>query len=291
MLTHSCRALGLLATLMIFGCPAHAASTRAMPAATGAVQPAAIWFAPRSSMPVVNYIADDFMNLFQPGAPWQQAESHVRVFKLYSQFVSTSSPAGGATDAELRTVLTTLQQHHIAVAIEAGLLTNETLCGKIEGYSCDATQFGTLLARIKALGGTLSYVAMDEPLWFGHIANQAGALHTPIADLAHDVANQVAVVHRYFPQAKVGDIEPVVGVAGPADYVSEVARFADAYRAATGLPLAFFHSDVAWRAIGAQQQLPQLAQVAHARGERFGIIYNSSDPDVSPVWPGRPARN
>ena len=227
-------------------------------------------------MPAVGFTAADFLGLFRPGAAWERAEAHVRVFKLYSQFVSTAIQDGGSTDAQLRAVLAALKEHHIALGLEAGLLTSPALCGHIEGYTCAG--IGALVGRIKALGGTLEYVGMDEPLWFGHSSTQAGALRTPIADLAANVATQVDAIHRYFPKARIGDIEPVAGAAGPADYPAQVVRFAAAYRAATGLPLAFFHADVAWRASGWQLQLQQLARVAHARGERFGIIYDGSDP-------------
>lgn len=112
-------------------------------------------------MPAVGFTAADFMDLFRPGAPWARAEAHVRVFKLYSQFISTDIPDGGSTDAQLRAVLAALNQHHIALGIEAGLLTSAALCGRIEGYTCAG--IGPLIAHIKDLGGTLEYVGMDEP--------------------------------------------------------------------------------------------------------------------------------
>jgi len=64
------------------------------------VQSASISFAPRSRIPVWNSPAPDFQALFDPGAPWQAAASHVAVFNLYlsrrvtAQFRGTALETG-----------------------------------------------------------------------------------------------------------------------------------------------------------------------------------------------------
>ena len=209
---------------------------------------ATVWFTPRSSIPVWNVFRPDFVQLFEPDAPWPQAASHVRVFKLYSQFASTSIPNGGSTDAELKQAIDALNARHIAIGMEAGLLSVAGLCGKIEGYCGE--NIGTLAARIKRLGGDLRYLAMDEPLWFGHVTKQPGAQQASIAALAVNVAAQAATLRQYFPDVEIGDIEPIQGTAGPADYLQEIDEWADAFAAATGRPLAFIHSDVGWQGSG-----------------------------------------
>lgn len=235
-----------------------------------------IWFSPRDHMPRPDYAgAPDFMKLFQQNAPWPHTASHVQVIKLSVYFVNVAS------DADLRAIFDGLQQRHITLAIEAGMLTSKTLCGKIEGYCGE--QIGKAIARIKSLGGILGYVAMDEPLWFGHVSSLRGALHTPLADLATDVANQVAVVHQYFPNAQIGDIEPVGNAAAPADYVSEITQWAEAYKVAVGHPLAFFHSDVGWQGTGWQIQLMELYKLARTNGMKFGIIYNGNPNDFTGI--------
>ena len=236
---------------------------------------ARIWFVPRSQFsPAGSLLCVDLMDLFKPDAPWLKAASHVQIFKVYSQFLRKAS------DAQLKDVIVGLQQRHIALAAELGLMSNKNGPGKGEGYG--GQNVGRFVSRLKVLGGNLQYVAMDEPLWFGHISNVRAALHTPIADIAKDVANQVATIHQYFPQAQVGDIEPVVGRA-PSDYVEEVMQFADAYKDATGTPLAFFHSDVAHQGTGWQEMLKQLSIQTRAHGIKFGIIYDGDPGDPTGV--------
>jgi hypothetical protein len=233
-----------------------------------------VWFTPRDNLARPGFYAGspDFMDLFRPNAPWTQAAGHVQVFKIYPQFVLSAS------DADLRTVIVGLQQRNIALALEFGLLTNLTLCGKIEGYCGE--QIGQAVSRIKALGGTLAYVAMDEPLWFGH-----KVVGTPIATLAQDVAKQVATIHRYFPHAQVGDIEPLLGSEGPVDYASQVQQWQAAYRHAVGVPLAFFHVELNWQSPVSRLQLGQVYTSSKFNGIKFGIIYDGdwNDP-TGLVW-------
>lgn len=252
------------------------------PGWTAAAQPPIVWLAPRDQPPTP---APDFMNLFQPNAAWPKAASRVQIFKLFPQFVHSAS------DAELQTVFVNLQQRHIALAIEYGLLNpNDPLlcggkgpqCGQVEGFG--GALLAADLARVKALGGNLQFVAMDEPLWFGNYSTESGAPQAPISALAQDVAMGVAILHGYFPNAVVGDIEPVAGANGPTNWVQDIAQWAGAYRQAVGLPLAFFHSDVYWQVTGSTAQLPQLQSYLHGQGIPFGIIYDGDFNDSAVQW-------
>jgi hypothetical protein len=247
-----------------------------------AAQPPIVWFAPRNQPPIP---APDFMNLFQPNAPWPKAASSVQIFKLFPQFVHSAS------DADLQTVFNNLQQREIALAIEYGLLnpSDRLLCGG-KGPQCGQVEgFGGAflagdLARIKNLGGNLQFVAMDEPLWFGNYSTEPGAPRAPISALVQDIAKQVTILHSYFPNAVVGDIEPVAGVGGPTNWVQEIGQWASAYQQAVGQPLAFFHSDAAWQATGSATQLRQLQSYFHAQRIPFGIIYDGDFNDSAVQW-------
>ncbi len=241
-----------------------------------------VWFAPRNQPPTP---APDFMNLFQSNAPWPKAAARVQIFKLFPQFLHAGS------DADLQTVFVNLQQRHIALAIEYGLLnpSNPLLCGgkgpqcgQVEGF--DGAFLAADLARIKTLGGNLQLVAMDEPLWFGHHSTEPGAPQAPISALAQDIAKQVAIVHSYFPNAMVGDIEPAAGSLGTANWVEQITQWASAYQEAVGVPLAFFHSDVAWQQPGWVTQLTQLQLYLRGQGIPFGIIYDGNFTDSAVQW-------
>ena len=212
----------------------------------------------------------DYVNLFQPGASWSRAASAVRVFKIYAQFAATAS------DAELTTAFADLRRRHIALALEAGLLTAGENCGtQVEGYGGPSTA-GRFAERIRRAGGEVQYLAMDEPLWFGYQYSGPRACHRPMNEVARDVAANIAAFRRVFPAAQVGDIEPL-GRLAPAGWVDTLMQWARAYREASGEPLAFLDVDVVWAGPW-QDQMPSLATRLHAAGIKFGVIYDG-DPD------------
>jgi hypothetical protein len=212
----------------------------------------------------------DYLALFQAGAPWPHAAGGVRVFKIYSQFASLAS------DGELQAAFADLRRRHIALALEAGLMTAGENCGHVEGYGGPTTA-GRIAERIRMAGGDIQYIAVDEPLWFGHQYSGASACHTPISELARDVAANAAIYKRVFPAVQVGDIEPF-GSAEPAGWVDEIMQWAQAYRDAAGVPLAFFDVDVNWAGPW-QSQMPQLATRLRAAGIGFGVIYDGNGDD------------
>src|SRR5262252_5631376 len=93
-----------------------------------------IWFAPLDPIlrPEVGYGGStEFMNLFQPDAPWPTAAAHIQVFKMYQQWML------GATDADLQRMFADLDRRGIALALEFGALApaSYTVCGRgVEGF-------------------------------------------------------------------------------------------------------------------------------------------------------------
>jgi hypothetical protein len=212
----------------------------------------------------------DFLALFQPDAPWPHAASTVQVFKIYSQFIWVAS------DREIRDVFADLQRRKIALALEAGLMTATRDCGRGEGYGA-AGAAKQIADRIIGLGGDLRYVAMDEPLWFGHQFDGATACHRSITDIAHDIATNVAVFKRAFPAVQVGDIEPF-GSTQPPRWAELLIQWSRAYRDAVGQPLAFLHVDINWSGPW-QSQVAVLVPQLRTIDLKFGIIYNGDHSD------------
>lgn len=63
------------------------------------------------------------------------------------------------------------------MAVEQGVIggSGANGCGKgVEGYASPAAS-EAVARRIKSLGGQLDCVAMDEPVWFGHIVGHLSA--------------------------------------------------------------------------------------------------------------------
>src|SRR6185437_10416725 len=124
-----------------------------------------------------------------------------------------------------------LRDRNIKLAVES-LSQNwvdQPVCGKdVEGYGHPGEP-ATIVNKLKRVGGTLSYVVMDEPLWFGHFYSGPNACHSSVSNVADRVAGIIEVYRRGFPDLVVGDIEPIPSLTGqpsyPATYASWLAAF------------------------------------------------------------------
>jgi hypothetical protein len=213
----------------------------------------------------------DYMNLFQPDAPWSKSARTVRVFMINGGLVMHQS------DEELKAVFSDLKRRNISLAIEMGLLSGKDSAGRqvcgvgVEGFA--APDNAKVIAnRIQKAGGVLAYVAMDEPLWYAHHFSGKNACGWTMEDVARDIVPRVAALREKFPAVQIGDIEPV-GTAQPPDWVEEISQWTQVYRKVVGEPLSFFHADVAWNGPW-QQQLPAVKSRIHTAGLKFGIIYD-----------------
>lgn len=228
------------------------------------------WFCPGDpathKVPAVNY-----MGLFDDAAQWSNARSHIQVFKIYPGIVV------GAPDAYLQKIFQYLDRHHIALALEWGMLTTSPACGKgVEGYAQPADA-AKVAARIKMFDGNLRYIAMDEPLYFGHYYKGKDACQSDISSIARNVAANIKAFKAVFPDIQVGDIEPI-GPGAPADWEVSVRNWIVAYRTAVGTPLAFYHADVKWKDPG---NLTQLKALLAAADIPMGMIVNGSEDATS----------
>jgi len=206
----------------------------------------------------------DYMALFR--SPGDAILSRIDVFKIYGQF------ANSGTDDDLKQVFAELKSHHVALAMEIGILTPTEHCGGgVEGY-VGTRMLSNAAARIARLGGDLAYIAADEPI--------AGAnrCHEDLVDAARSAAANVAAVKAVFPRLRVGDIESV----GPSPEAA--IRWVEAFHAAAGEPFAFFHADVPWTKSW-RIPLEKLAAAMHERKIPFGVIYNgNNDASSDQAW-------
>jgi hypothetical protein len=218
--------------------------------------------------------SSDYLDLFKPDAPWQKVSQRTKVFMTNGGLILRES------DAVLQAVFADLKRRHIALAMEIGLATarqdstGHQACGvNVEGITTpNATR--VLAERIKKNGGELRYVAMDEPLFYGHHFNGANACHFTLSELAGSIAPNVAVLRELFPSVEIGDVEPMGAAQNlPPDWIDEIAQWTQVYQQVVGQKLSFFHADVAW-ASPWQQQLAAVKLMAHARGMKFGVIYD-----------------
>jgi hypothetical protein len=226
-----------------------------------------------SSNPIKSYarwegIRSDAPDQWKSDAPWQTVASHTKVAKLIAGNVENTS------DTDLQSAIEEVKKRHLELALEIGPLVRSTDCqAKIESYG-NPGETEAILQKIRRDGGDLRYIAMDEPFFYGH--RDAGGCHISAAQVAQQVAASVASMRRIFPQLQIGDIE-VTGA--DQEWTSELAQWADAYRAAVGEPLAFLHADVSWSELAMRNLVPLAAELKQ-RHIPFGIIYNA-DANVS----------
>ncbi len=162
-----------------------------------------VWFAPLDPMfrPWAGYGGSiDYLDLFSASAPWATAAAHVQVFKIYATLVDY------LTDDQLRRMFADLDRRNIALAVEFGPLVPENCGFGIEGFNGeDALQLAT---RIQQTGGTLRYIARDEPYYFARIYSGNNACRWSAQRIAANALAQIAVIRQIFPEVQVGDIEP-----------------------------------------------------------------------------------
>jgi hypothetical protein len=223
----------------------------------------------------------DYMQLFQPGAPWGVAAAHTAVFKISTQLVLRGAPG------ELQTVIDGLRARHIALAIELGLLSYSDRCGKgSEGYAAPLA-VEVVAKKIRAAGGQLDYVDMDEPVTYGHsktgrTARGFALCHDPVSALADQTAPKVALLRRYFPNVQIGEIDGLDGRFP--EQVDSIMAFIDAMQQRAGVHVAYLHADVAWRSDW-RGVLADLTQRAHQRGVRVGDVFDGNiDARSSEEW-------
>lgn len=229
------------------------------------------WFGPLPPMPT-NHGSIDFMALFAPGAPWEAASEHLQVFKLYGEWV-----AYHATNAELRQAVHEIRVRGLALAVEAGPLDRPADCGEmVEGFA--GTQEGRLIARrILDAGGTIDFIALDEPYFFARFYDGPGACNWPAEKIAAEVDEYIQVMRDYFPEVFIGDTEPLAGPTTAADYTA----WLDIFREVNGYDLAFLHMDIDWSRITWPSEVLQIEEFGRERGIPIGLIYTGNHGDKS----------
>jgi len=250
---------------------AGAGSTSPSPVTTPVIEsypPPTVWFAP---FPLIapGDGSIDYMDLFQPNAPWTNAAAKVTVFKVYSAIWIS----GQYSDADLSNMITFLQQHHIALAMEWGpLLPGPSGCGAGTD-AFDGADALSIAQKIQGLGGVLQYIALAEPMSGASLSSGTNSCQWTPQQVAQNAAAQVAQIRTVFPDVAVGDIEPVPDWGDTPDWLDPYLEWVDAWQTVTGTPLAFFHFDTDvnadWRPGDTALRLA-LAQ----RGIPYGVIYD-----------------
>jgi hypothetical protein len=238
---------------------------------------AAIWFHPLP--PAKDWPGEpggrgstDFLDLFQPNAPWQDVSAHTRVLGLYAGWITAVS------DQMLQQVVGYIKAHGMGIEIEAPALQATPTCGSgVEGYVPwgQSLHDFTLayLHRLNALGAPVPYIKVDEPYFFGSVVNDPHSCHWPVTTVAADVGAYAQLVKSVYPNVAIGDVEPIIASAYKPNVVTAIDLWHDTYRRLTGAPFPFFFADIdfsnpAWPSI-----VRAIEATTRERGMKFGIIY------------------
>jgi hypothetical protein len=219
-----------------------------------------IWLAPNGD--------SHYAELLKSADSWPRSAKSTKAFKISTQF------AIFATDAQFSDFIERTKRLNLEIAMEGLMLTGTDRCGhQVEGYTGPAAILRAS-QRIKKMGGKLSYIAMDSVLIFGHEYDGPHACKDSIESLAKQVAEKIAQAKSVFPDVQVGDIEPIGNPRS--GWLQDIAEWTQAYQAATGAPLSFFHFDVDWSNPHWEQELQAGVKLMNSRGIPIGIIYNGS---------------
>src|ERR1035438_9403314 len=238
--------------------------------AAGVLLPAqqTVWFTPLpyTTHPVGLFGSIDYLSLFSPAAPWQQAASHVQVFKLYGDGVDSLS------DADLSNLLADLKRRNIALALEWPVLSSSTCGAGIEGFG---GSFLSVTQRIKALGGTLTYVTMQQPFQWGSFYKGTNSCQWNAQQVATNALVAINEAKAVFPNILVGDsmAVPPFRDAAP-DWATQYGIWFDTWASLAGAPLAFFQVDCDWTVPNWQAAVAAIRPVAAQHGIPFGMVYN-----------------
>jgi hypothetical protein len=227
---------------------------------------------------------------YQPDPIWPPYMEQVTVVGILTQALLKMP------DAELTKVAARLKEKHMALGIEMLAQADDAppgCGGGVEGYYAPS-MVAALAAKLKRTGAELSYIAMDEPLWFGHYYNGKNACHSSIDNVAERVAKNLHEYLKVFPNAIIGDGEPFPSITDQPTWKEDFRHWIEAFRAKTGKALAFTNVDINWGVKNWPASLQAMARFARDINMPLGIIYNAGPPPASmsnKAWLDEAVRN
>jgi hypothetical protein len=183
----------------------------------------------------------------------------------------------GLPNKDLAKVTKRLKEHNVAmsVAMLAQAYDKQAHCGaNVEGYF-PPEQTAVWALKLRQNGADLKYLAMDEPLWFGHYYNGPSACHSTIERVAELVAENVRAYKKQYPNVAVGDGLPVPSFTDQPNWQADLKHWMQAFNSANGQPLAFIQLDIDWQHKNWEQSVKALSRFLRGMNMPFGIVYNA----------------
>jgi hypothetical protein len=229
-----------------------------------------VWFNPRPPSTAWTGTVDWF-DLFPNDAPWTKAASIVNVFWIEPYTVEH------ATDTQLASVADGIRRRKFDVAIPLQAIAQkpQDQCGHKEGYAPPGVN-ARVAARLKKFGIIVKYAAFDGPLWSGHFFEGPQGCRLPIAELVDRVAAVADEILAVYPNAIVGDIEPVPSVTQQPDWQAQLRAFKSGVENRLKTPLSFMQLDLNWDDPGWKTGAREAAPLVRSLGMRLGVYYKGT---------------
>ena len=234
-----------------------------------------IWFSPGPG-------TIDYMPLFENPEQWPHARDRISVFKFYQQH--TLDPAASIVgpnsyDALARAgAFRMLTAWNKKIAVEVGSVKDFYCTPDSTGMNAAIGNTLDSVRAVQAAGGTVAYLAMDEPFVSGRLKVCGGPALEPTADR---VAAYVAGVAAAFPNVRIGLIE-----AYPFSSETAIESILQLLASRKVLP-AFLHMDVDWHLSGStafRRDMPLLQAACAAAKIPFGIILTGYNGDADALY-------
>lgn len=234
-----------------------------------------IWFSPSPG-------SIDYLDLFNRPEEWPLARQLISVFKIYQQHTQTPAPdlvGPNSYDALARAgAFRKLADWKKKLAIEAGSVKEFYCTPDASGMSASIANTTASIRAVQNAGGTVAYIAMDEPFVSGRARVCGGPALEPTADR---VATYVGGVKAAYPSIAVGLIE-----AYPFSSADAIETAVSLLQSRGATP-AFLHMDVDWHLSGAAaftRDMARLQAFAAARQIPFGIIITGYNGNADPLY-------
>lgn len=201
----------------------------------------------------------------------------VQVFKFYYQVIQRMPTE------QLHEVLAFLRKNNIRVAVEVPGLTwvDHGKGYAVEGFGPDFFH-KDLANRVFIAGGIIDYIAIDEVVYYGHYYDGKNATHWDIPTIAKQTAENVKVYNKYFPNIKVGIIEPLSQI-DTNDQSRTVIEFIKIFNSMATTPLSFIHYDVLWSS-DVVAMSKKIQSIAKENNMEYGVIFNDNSIVNSMEW-------
>ena len=224
----------------------------------------------------------DFVRLFNAPQEWSRARRIVSVFKFYQQhtlmppdrIVGPNTYDAFASAGVFRQV----KQWNIETAIEVASVKEHYCTPDARGMNEAIAATIASVRAVEAAGGSVSYLAMDEPFVSGRSRVCDGPALEPTADR---VATYVNGVRGTLPGVKIGLIEAYPF--SSADALESIITLLKA----RGVTPAFLHMDVDWHLSGAEafrRDLKRLQDFCAAQGITYGLIITGYNGDADSLY-------